>query len=99
MWPVVFLFWPRHDLVFLQESVEPDESFGDVGDLAENLEDDQRPGAFALREVDLAHTAAAYLLDAAVTPDDDRAEAVKLREIRMGSPPRLVLFLLAGRAD
>src|ERR1700676_422643 len=79
----VLMLETRNDLVFLEEPVEPDESFGHVGDLAENLEDDQRPGAFALREVDLAHAAAAYLLDAAVTSDDDRAEPVALREIRM----------------
>ena len=90
----------RHDFVLLEESIEADDALRDVGHLAEHLEHHEGSGAFALREVYLAHAAAAHLLDAAVPTDDDAAESIALAEVRVVAPCRLDLLVLArGRGE
>src|ERR1700691_1505301 len=71
------------DFVFLQEAVEADDALGYVWHLAEYLEHDQAAGAFALRQVDRAHAAAADLSDAAMPTDHHRPEPIALLEIRL----------------
>src|ERR1019366_386020 len=84
------------DFIFLQESIETDDTFGHVGDLTEYLEHDQSARALAFSEVDLAHTTAANLPDVPMATDHDGAEAVPLPVIRLTPPYGLHLFTFAG---
>src|SRR5208282_629160 len=70
------VFQARDDLVFLQETIEADDALGNVGYLAEYFEHHECAGALALRQVDLAHAAAADLFDASMSADDHGAESI-----------------------
>ena len=85
------------DLVFLQEAVEPDDALRHVGYLAEHLKHHQRPGALALRQIDLAHPAGADLPDAAVAADGHGAELVELIEIRLRAQRAVSARLVLAR--
>src|SRR5450755_351355 len=84
------------DFIFLKESIEPDDTFGHVGDLAEYLEHHQSARTLAFSEVDLAHTTAANLPDVPMATDHDGAEAVPPPIIRLTPPRCLLLFMFAG---
>src|ERR1035438_2977793 len=71
------------DFIFLQESIETDDAFGHVGNLAEYLEHHQRARALAFSEIDLAHPTAANLSDVPMAADADGAEAVPLPILRL----------------
>src|SRR5882757_429639 len=92
----ILMLQARDDFIFLQKSIETDETFGHVRYLAEYLEHHQRARALALRKIDLAHSPAAHLPDAAMAANHDRAEAVPLPEIRVPAPHYLELLVFAG---
>ncbi len=96
----VLVIQARDDFIFLQESIEADETLRHVGNLAEHFQHHQRSRAFALGKIDLAHAAAADLPDASMAADDHGAEAITILVVRIGAQQRESLAVLVrGRDD